>query len=202
MVGCGCGRETVPLALKGFNITAIDISKEMVNYTKYLCSEFKTKAKAYVMDAANLKFKDNSFDAVLLFNCLIDQVPSHENRKKVCNELWRVLKPNGICIAVSNNALYPGKGLCYWREHVKEIPSFIAHWRERDFFDRIYEDGTKVYVHLSTPFYLRQLFKKGFRILNLTSTESILSQKKGITRYFAPNIVIILLKRGTQNANL
>ena len=127
VVGCGCGRETVPLALKGFNITAIDISKEMVNYTKYLCSEFKTKAKAYVMDAANLKFKDNSFDAVLLFNCLIDQVPSHENRKKVCNELWRVLKPNGICIAVSNNALYPGKGLCYWREHVKEIPSFIAH---------------------------------------------------------------------------
>ncbi|MDI6738440.1 MAG: class I SAM-dependent methyltransferase [Nanoarchaeota archaeon] len=194
VVGCGCGRETVPLVLKGFNITAIDISKEMVKQTKRLCRELKAKANVYEMDAANLNFKDNSFDAALLFNCLIDQVPSHENRKKVCNELWRVLKPNGVCIAISNNALYPGKRLCYWLEHIKEIPSFIAHWRRRDFFDRVYEDGTKVYVHLSTPFYLKRLFKKRFSILALTSTENISCPRKGITRYLAPIIAVVSLK--------
>lgn len=192
VIGCGCGREVIPLVKKGYNVTAIDLSEEMVKKTKNICQEFKAKAKILQMDGADLKFESSSFDAILLFNCTIDQVPGHENRKKLVAEAHRVLKSGGICIAVSNNAFYPGKKFNFWIEHIKEIIPFIKNKKEREFFDRIYKDNNQeVYVHLSSPFYLKRLFGKYFKVILETSAENILKNKKSLKKYFAPNCIIV-----------
>ncbi|MBU2589160.1 MAG: class I SAM-dependent methyltransferase [Nanoarchaeota archaeon] len=192
VIGCGCGREVIPLAKRGFNVVAIDISEEMVKWSRYLCKEMQVEADILQMDATNLKFKSSSFDAVLLFNCIIDQIPRDFNRKKLVAEVYRVLKPAGICMAVSNNAFYPGRRFCFWIEHAKEIFPYLKQNSKREFFDRIYNDShQKVYVHLSTPYYLKKLFKKQFKILLNSSTDMA---KKRLKHYFSANRVIVCRK--------
>ncbi|MFH0752728.1 MAG: class I SAM-dependent methyltransferase [archaeon] len=195
VVGCGCGREVIPLAKENFNVTAIDISEEMVKQTKRLCKEFNVKAKVFQMDATDLNFKPESFDAVLLLNSIIDQIPTHANRKRLSKGVYTVIKHGGICIVVSNNALYPGEKFCYWVEHIKEILPYLANRRQREFFDRIYNDkNQQVYVHLSTPNYLKHLFRH-FKIVLFSSTDRLQGGDMDlVTNYFAPNLVMVAVK--------
>lgn len=199
IIGSGCGREVVPLAKKGYSITAIDFSKEMIRQSKRLCKESNVKARLLCMDARNLSLRPKFFDAILLFNCLINQIPTHKNRQKVADECHRVLKKNGICIVVSNNALCPGKNLRYWIDHLKSIKEYIKNRKEKEFFDRVYYDNNqKVYIHLPTPAYLKSLFRKKFNIILFTSVKNFLKKgtKMRFKDYFAPNLLLVLIKKG------
>jgi len=193
VVGCGAGRETVSLAKSGFDVTAIDIAPEMVRQTKKLCAEKKVVASVLTMDASSLNFKENTFDAVLFFNCVLDQIHSHVKRAKTVKKAYSILKRNGIAIAVSNNALQPGEKFMYWKEHVKHGFTYLKN-RKHDFFDRVYEDDLPVYVHLSTPFYLRKLFKE-FKTIQCSSSDAIMDRtKEGVSTYFDPLIIIVAKK--------
>ena len=92
-LGCGLGEEATYLALKGAKVTAIDISQEMLNKTKELAKKYevRSKIKFYKTAAEKLKFKDNTFDAVLGCNIL-----HHVQIEDSIKEVKRVLKPNGI----------------------------------------------------------------------------------------------------------
>jgi len=64
-VGAGTGRDGRFFADQGRDVTCIDLSPEMVR----LCRE--KGLEALVMDAAELSFADESFDAVYSFNSLL-----------------------------------------------------------------------------------------------------------------------------------
>jgi ubiquinone/menaquinone biosynthesis C-methylase UbiE len=92
VLGCGLGEEAIYLALKKGKIIAIDISNEMLNFTKKLAKTNKIKnIKFYKMSTENMTFKDNSFDLVLGCNIL-----HHVDIKTTIKEIKRVLKPNGV----------------------------------------------------------------------------------------------------------
>ncbi|MCK4670558.1 MAG: class I SAM-dependent methyltransferase [Nanoarchaeota archaeon] len=175
VIGCGCGREVVPLTKMGYTVTAIDFSPEMVKFTNKFSKENQVKVKCIQMNAKNLKFYKNSFDAVLMLKCFINQIQTHKNRLKVLKEVQRVLKPEGLCVLTSNNALYPGNRFSFWIEHLLHI----FKQRNGEFLDRSYNDNdVKVYVHLPTPFYLKRLIKKYFII-------------KAFSSIFAEELVIV-----------
>lgn len=94
-IGCGLGEETVYLALKGGNVTAIDLSKEMTVRAHKLAKRYKVenKIKFLQMDGESLKFKKDTFDAVL--GCA---VLHHGDIKKMVSEGNRVLKKGGIAV--------------------------------------------------------------------------------------------------------
>ena len=94
-LGCGLGEEAVYLTLSGANVTAIDISQEMLNTTKKLAARYGVSKKItyYKMSAEDLKFRDNTFDAVVGCNIL-----HHVHIKKTITEIKRVLKPNGVAV--------------------------------------------------------------------------------------------------------
>jgi len=88
-IGCGTGTLTLQLAEKN-EMVAIDISSESIKVLKKSMENKKVNAKALLMDAEELNFKDNSFDVIYGVAIL-----HHLDLKKAIPGMKRVLKQNG-----------------------------------------------------------------------------------------------------------
>lgn len=92
-LGCGPGRDSLYLALKGLEIVGVDYSTQMIAKAKKLHADiprltFKT------MDMKDLTFEKESFDGVWAFASLL-HIPKRE-LPHVLMEIYRVLKKGGI----------------------------------------------------------------------------------------------------------
>lgn len=91
--GCGSGFSTEVAAGKGYDVTGIDMSAEMVKTARQRGIE-----KIFLMDMRNLTFGNEVFDGIISASALHWAVPSAGSRaaaKKVADGFLRVLKPNG-----------------------------------------------------------------------------------------------------------
>ncbi len=89
-IGCGVGGIAHSFWLEGSKVTGIDLNPEDIKTTKSFCG--KAKIDFYAMNAANLKFPDNTFDI-----CILSSMLEHvDNPKIVLKECFRVLKKGGI----------------------------------------------------------------------------------------------------------
>ena len=93
-VGCGSGFFEAILSGKGMEIMGIDLTPEMVEEGNRFLTENGIKPSLVVMDAENLTFSDDSFDAVISRN-LTWTLP---NPVKAYEEWFRVLKKGGVLL--------------------------------------------------------------------------------------------------------
>lgn len=109
-VGCATGNYCVKLKERGFNCVGIDINK------KYVKKSIENGVESYLMDAGELKFSDNSFDTILLFEVL-EHV---ENPQQIIGEAKRVAKKNVLITVPNSTGFYDLRkhGLTY--EHMLE----------------------------------------------------------------------------------
>lgn len=98
-VGCGSGFFTILLAKQGHQVTGIDITPEMVENAVRLAKEEQAECSFQVMDAENLQFADEAFDAVISRN-LTWTLPDVEQAYREWN---RVLKKGGILLNFDAN---------------------------------------------------------------------------------------------------
>ena len=91
-LGCGCGREAVFLHRRGFDITATDGSREMLEQAAELFPELKGRSQHLVLPS-RFPFPDSSFDNVLALAVLMHL--DLEAIKLVLSEIQRVLKTQG-----------------------------------------------------------------------------------------------------------
>lgn len=93
-IGAGTGRYTIPLFDTGYDVTAVELVKHNLMYIK----KQRPMIKSYLGNAINLeKFKDNSFDIILLFGPMYHLV-SNEEKILALKEAKRLLKVNGILL--------------------------------------------------------------------------------------------------------
>lgn len=93
-VGAGCGKYSIYLSNKGYDVTAI----ELVKHNLMTLKSKNKNVKAYQGNALNLsKFKDNSFDMVLLFGPLYHLI-SMEDKLKALMEAKRIVKKGGFIL--------------------------------------------------------------------------------------------------------
>lgn len=89
--------------ISGFvkSLIGIDIDNGAIKHAK---GKFKRENLTFKKgDALNLSFKKNTFDIVICTH-----VYEHvENPDKLFREIYRVLKPNGVCYLAAVNALWP-----------------------------------------------------------------------------------------------
>lgn len=90
-VGCGLGESSVYFALKGAQVTAMDLSPVMVETTISLGKHFGVEIEGVVGSADTLTVPDGQFDFVYLGN-LVHHI---EDRPRLWKEVKRVLKPGG-----------------------------------------------------------------------------------------------------------
>ncbi len=88
--GCGPGRDSEYFIGDGFEVTGVDVSKELLKIARKNVSDAKFK----LMDFRKLTFKDNSFDGIWSMASLV-----HINRTEipsVLKEFSRVLVSKGV----------------------------------------------------------------------------------------------------------
>jgi SAM-dependent methyltransferase len=90
-VGVGLGESAVYLATKGAEVTAVDLSPEMVDLTLRLGQRYGVTIKGVVSDGEDFPVESNTYDFVYSANTLHHV----SDRKRFFEQIHRVLKPGG-----------------------------------------------------------------------------------------------------------
>ncbi|MBL7085936.1 MAG: class I SAM-dependent methyltransferase [Candidatus Cloacimonetes bacterium] len=94
-VGSGLGEASVYFASKGFQVTALDISKEMLTCTEKLASKNNVELNTVHSTAENLNIdKDKKFDIIYVGNLF-----HHVNIDETLSKLTRHLNGDGILVS-------------------------------------------------------------------------------------------------------
>lgn len=145
-LGCATGDYCINLHSFGFECTGVDINPEYVEKTR------EKGIDAYVMRGNDLKFPDNSFDTVLIFEVL-----EHVNDPyAVIKEAKRVAKKN-ILITVPNCTQFlqlNNSGLTY--EHMLEN-DHINFFTKKDLETLISKESKNFKIEEDEPIELNNL---------------------------------------------
>jgi 2-polyprenyl-3-methyl-5-hydroxy-6-metoxy-1,4-benzoquinol methylase len=108
-LGCGAGNYVIYLAKKGFDITGVDISSKAVDIANNSATENGVSCNFFVCDVLNdmTELTDN-YDFVYDWELLHHIFP--EDREKYINNVYRLLKPEGLYFSVSFSELSPQFG--------------------------------------------------------------------------------------------
>lgn len=90
--GIGTGLNVLPLVRRGYCVTGIDVSQEMLNQFRQKLPEIPLNLKLIHGDASQLPFSETSFDVVLTVHML----HTVSNLEIFLDEIDRVLKPKGF----------------------------------------------------------------------------------------------------------
>jgi len=168
-LGCGNGRLYDALKDKSIYYTGVDNSPELLDFAKKRWGENESR-KFLLGDAINLDWwKGEKYNVVFLIATL-HHIPSENLRKKVLENVGKILAPNGFLI-MTNWALFQKKYLAFL---VKNIVLKLFGKSDLDFGDAMIpwksnESGKAVaerYVHAFTLRELKRLVKGvGFEVL-------------------------------------
>jgi S-adenosylmethionine-dependent methyltransferase len=96
-IGAATGTYTIPLAKRGYSVTAVDLSSKLLEVCRKRVAEegLERKVTCLVADARDLSKVGNTlFDVVLMMGPLYHLV-EEEDRKMALNEAYKRLKPGG-----------------------------------------------------------------------------------------------------------
>lgn len=176
-IGCGNGRFFEVAEEKNANYTGVDNSEKLLEIAR---NKYKTKTKLILANAISLPFENNSFDVVVSF-AVLHHIPSKELRGKFMEEVFRVLKKDGVFIVTVWNLWQK----IYISKIIKYALLKIVGLSSLDFKD-IYLDFGKQ----KNARYLHAFTKRGFKKL-LSSNDfktqkmSVLKRKNGQGNFFA-----------------
>lgn len=94
-LGCGAGEASVYFALKGAQVTAGDISPEMICVANQLATKWNVEIDTKIIIAEDMDLESNCYDYVFGNGVL-----HHLDRQKAYNEISRVLKPGGRAVFI------------------------------------------------------------------------------------------------------
>ena len=91
--GCGPGRHGIFFAHKGFSVTGLDQSRQVLDYFENWAREQGLTVTAVQGDIFSLPFPDESFDGIIDYN--VSYHTDTEGFFRAVSELRRVLRPGG-----------------------------------------------------------------------------------------------------------
>ncbi len=116
-IACGEGTFAVAMAKKGFNVTGVDQSAEMLRFAHHRARRAGAHVRFVRKDMRSLSFSQ-SFDLVTCWYDSLNYLLRPEDLKKTFSGVWRALRPGGIFVFDMNTARTLSVG---WQRH----PSFV-----------------------------------------------------------------------------
>lgn len=98
-IGTGPGFFAIGLAKRGYNVTAVDLTPEMLAKARENAGPYADSIHFLQMDAQHLDFVDNQFDVITTRNL----VWNLEDPGKAYKEWFRVLRPGGVLLNFDAN---------------------------------------------------------------------------------------------------
>jgi ubiquinone/menaquinone biosynthesis C-methylase UbiE len=159
-VGCGTGAYAAGLAERGWDVTGVDVSEDMLRRAR------AKGVRTVHADATALPFEDESFDAAIsVFTSTdVDDLPA------VVREIVRVLRPGAPLVYLSVHPCFVGPHSMYdpetgvpelhagWYRHVGRYTEAPGVWRE---------SGVRIRVgatHLPLGMFLQAFLDAGLRL--------------------------------------
>ena len=195
-LGCGAGRIAFGLRDLGYgNITAVDISREMIGVAKAIAEDRRLEMDLRVGDATDLAFEDEQFDgAIFGFNGLM-QIPGKDRRLTALRETYRVIKPGSFFFFTTHDRENP-KHRKHWKkdQHMWEIGK--QHPEYEDIGDRI--GGTEwgeMYIHIPRKDEMHEaVVEAGFRVVSCMPRSMVASESRE-TRNFSDECLMWVVKK-------
>lgn len=163
-LGCGVGRIAFALENYGYkNIIGIDIANKMIQEAKRVNNNIEKNIQFEVMDATNLKFEENHFDIVLAFHS-ITPIPKRSNRKRVLEEVYRILKKNEKMII---SCFEQDKSRDnFWEKENQKWEKKLEDKRLNEIGDIIHQkNGIDIFIHIPNRKNLINLIESiGFKV--------------------------------------
>jgi len=198
-VGSSTGIIDYILADKFNKVVGIDIDIDAIDYAKR--SFIKKNLEFKLDDAMGLSLKKEVFDVVICAQ-IYEHVPSPQ---KLLSEIYRVLKPGGVCYFAAINKLWP------WEPHynlpfLSWVPKNIAHIYVQIFGKaKNYYETPKTYWELSqitsafkrveyTEKILKDPIKFGYDNSLGGTLAPILKIFSPVLKYFVPTFFWLLVK--------
>jgi ubiquinone/menaquinone biosynthesis C-methylase UbiE len=138
-VGCGNARNIIPFAKNGLFCVGTDFSKGMIKNALKMCEKSNVEADFVLADAAELPFKDKSFDSCISIATLHHLNP-RKNRVKSLKEMKRICK----------GSIYVSVWYRWQFYHLKNLLKNILHFGDVYVDWKIKGKVLKRYYHLYT----------------------------------------------------
>lgn len=140
LLGLGGGREAIPLAKMGFQVTGVDFVPAMVERAIENAEKRGVHIDCLVQEISNLDVPEASFDVVWISRAMYSCVPTRSRRIKMIQQIACALKPEGEFIC----QFHSGVG---WENEGKSerLRRIIA---KSPFGNRSYENGDILWLNI------------------------------------------------------
>jgi len=92
--GCGSGKYTIPLKMRGFDVVAVDVSSGALKQANANSKAHKLDVELLAANVCELPFSDGSFDIIWCYGVL-QHLLAKERERAIC-EFGRLLQNDGI----------------------------------------------------------------------------------------------------------
>jgi SAM-dependent methyltransferase len=102
-IGCGGGREAIPMARRGLRVVAMDLVPAMVRSAARRAAEHGVRLLPIVGSASAPPFRDGVFDGVAMLGQVIAHVPERQRRISTLQRVRHMLKSRGTLAMTTHN---------------------------------------------------------------------------------------------------
>lgn len=131
--GVGTGLNVLPLVKRGYAVTGIDVSQEMLGQFRQKLHDVPQNLSLICTDASQLPFPDQSFDVVLT----VHMVHTVSNWKTFLDDIDRVLRTGGFYL---NAQWITPPARMEFERHFRRILSKYEELRESKPVDKVIEE--------------------------------------------------------------
>ncbi len=171
-IGCGTGRHAVEMARRGYNMTGVDLSDNMLGKAREKAKEQNVTVDFQRQDARNLPFNEEFDLAVMLCEGGFPLMETDEMNFEILKSAARSLKENGKLIFTTLNGLFP-----------------LFH-SVKDFLEKAAEEGNASYHENSFDL----MTFRDHNITRLTDDSGEELELDCSERYYVPSEITWLLK--------
>jgi len=106
-VGCGTGRHAIELTRRGYSVTGVDLSQNMLRKAREKASNAGLEIDFRQADARNLPFKEEFDLVIMLCEGGFPLMETDEMNFQILESVARALNDNGKLIFTTLNGLFP-----------------------------------------------------------------------------------------------
>jgi 2-polyprenyl-3-methyl-5-hydroxy-6-metoxy-1,4-benzoquinol methylase len=106
-VGCGTGRHTIELSVRGYHVTGIDLSQSQLDRAKEKAVAGNLKINFQKQDARNLPFNCEFDSAIMLCEGGFSLMETDEMNFAILQSVMKSLRQHGKFIFTTLNGLFP-----------------------------------------------------------------------------------------------
>lgn len=175
-LGCGPGRYSIELLKRGYQVTLLDLSDELLKIAETKLKEARlVPEKILCRDARDLScFPNESFDGALVLGPSY-HIIEKEDRLKTLRDVKRILKPRGTAIISYINTWGVLKsGINDFPEKFSSYP-YLEYMLNEKIYDNAAGGGFTESYWCTPPIALDEVDKAGFEILSYAGAEGFIS---------------------------